>query len=123
MINHLRRLPATERKNDRARGWALQLVRTYNTNWIASPVRIEFLAGADSAEKLKLFLAYLEPFQIVDEREIPRQDWQEAERIAKRFGPRGGRRKLGDCLLEAISLRLNFDIVTADSDFKRRLRP
>jgi predicted nucleic acid-binding protein len=123
LINHLRLLPADKRKPDGARKWALQLIAAHNTKLIGSPVRIEFLAGALSGDQLKLYLAYIEEFEVVDENRIPHQDWEEAERIAKRIKPKGRRRKLGDCLLQAIALRLNCDIVTADSDFRQRVLP
>src|SRR5258706_4241842 len=100
--------------------WARRLIEVYNTNLIASPVRIEFLCGGQGRENLKLCLAYLHPFDVVDQGQIPRQDWQQAERFAKRIGRQGRPRKLGDCLLQAIAHRLNCEIITADSDFGRR---
>ena len=123
LIGHLRLLPSTQRKPNQVKKWALELIETYNTNLIGSPVRIEFLAGSNNPDELKLFLAYIEQFEVVDDRQIPRQDWVEAERLAKRIRRGGRRRKLGDCLLQAIALRLNCDIVTADSDFNSRIPP
>jgi predicted nucleic acid-binding protein len=123
LINHLRLLAPSGSKPNAAKEWARKLIELWGTNLIVSPVRVEFLAGAESSEKLKLYLAYLEPFEVVDERQIPRQDWEEAERIAKRVVVKGRRRNLGDCLIKAISLRLNCETVTNDADFDRRVRP
>jgi predicted nucleic acid-binding protein len=66
-------------------------------------------------------LAFLKPFKVVDEGRIVRQDWDEAERIAKRVHRTGRPRKLGDCLIMAIAQRLNCDVVTADADFGQRV--
>jgi len=123
LINYWRRWRLWQRKESEVTERARRLIEAYNTNLIAFPVRIEFLCGAEGGKHLKLCLAYLAPFDLVDDGQIPRQDWQEAERIAKRVGRKGRRRKLGDCLLQAISLRLNCEIVTADSDFERRVMP
>src|SRR4029079_1597469 len=107
----------------KATAWAEGLIEVYNTDLIASPILIEFLCGVENGADLVIRLAYLKPFRTIDEGSIPRDDWKEAERIAKRVPPRGGRRKLGDCLIKAISERLNCDVVTADSDFERRIPP
>ena len=123
LINHWRLLPLSQRTTGGATKWARRLIEVYNTDFIASPVRIEFLCGVKSSEELKLVMAYVDQFQVVDEGQIHRQDWEEAERIAKRVGWRGCNRKLGDCLIMALSLRLNCDIVTSDRDFERRLPP
>ena len=50
--------------------WARRLIEVYNTNLIASPVRIEFLCGGQGRENLKLCLAYLHPFAVVDQGQI-----------------------------------------------------
>ena len=83
---------------------------------------IEFLAGARTSEELKLFKAYLESFEVRDEGDIPRQDWEEAKRLAQWVGRNRRRnRKLGDCLIEAIAKRLNADIISHDRDFPLRI--
>lgn len=123
LIHYWHRWRLWEQKETEVANWAPRLIEVSNTNLIASPVRIEFLCGAENSARLKLSLACLDPFEVVDGGKIPRQDWEEAERSAKRFGRHRRRRKLGDCLLRAISDRLNCDVVTADSDFERRLRP
>jgi predicted nucleic acid-binding protein len=123
LINYWRRWRLWQRKESEVTEHARRLIEVYNTHLIASPVRIEFLCGAEGGENLRLCLAYLAPFELVDGGQIPRQDWLEAERFAKRVVRHGRGRKLGDCLLQAISLRLNCEVITADSDFQRRARP
>jgi predicted nucleic acid-binding protein len=122
LINGWHRLPHSKRTNSGVKLWARELAEIYDTDLIASPVRIEFLCGA-KAHELELFRVYLSSFKVIDAGSIPRQDWEEAERIAKRVVNSGRHRKLGDCLLMAISLRLNCDIVSADRDITRRVPP
>lgn len=115
-----------QRKESEVTEHARRLIGAYNTDLIASLVRIEFLCGAKGSENLKLCLAFLAPFRVVDDGQIPRQDrqdWLKAEQFAKHVGRHRRPRKLGDCLLQAISDRLNCEIVTADSDFSRRAIP
>ena len=122
LINHWRRFGEKNRTTDALRSHAEELVEFQGTNLIASPVFVEFLVGARTGEELELYLAYLEPFEVLDKGDIPRQDWQEAERLAKWI--RTNRpRKLGDCLIEAIAKRYNGDIVTGEPDFKWRVPP
>lgn len=123
LINHLRGLPESQKQTKRVKSWALALIETYATNLIASPVRIEFLCGARTRHETELYQAYLQPFEVIDDCQIPRQDWLQAERIAKHIKDSGRARKLGDCLLIAISDRLHCDIVTGDTDFVRRVPP
>jgi predicted nucleic acid-binding protein len=109
LINHWRRFGEKNRTTDALRSHAEELVELQGTNLIASPVLVEFLVGARTGE-------------VLDKGDIPRQDWQEAERLAKWI--RTNRpRKLGDCLIEAIAKRYNGDIVTGDPDFKWRVPP
>ena len=103
LINHWRLLPLSQRTTAGAAKWARRLIEVYNTDFIASPVRIEFLCGVKSSEELKLVMAYVDQFQVVDEGQIHRQDWEEAERIAKRVGWRG---RIGDGL-EVVNVAVN----------------
>jgi len=123
LINFWIQFRLWQRNEAEVRMFAQRLMRIYNTDLIASPVRIEFLCGITSSHRPQLWTAFIQAFKTIDERNIPRADWEEAERIAKRVSRHGRPRKLGDCLLKAIALRLNCDIVTADSDFEQRVRP
>ncbi len=97
--------------------WADELVALYGTNTIVTPVLIEFLAGTQSSEELKLARAYLSRFDVVDRQQIPRRDWEEAQRLAQRVRRDGRPRQLGDCLIRAIANRLHFDVITRDQGF------
>ena len=122
LINHWHRFNRRNRTASELRAHAEELIEFEGTNRIVSPVLIEFLVGARTGEELALYLAYLEPFEVLDRGEIPRQDWDEAKRLAQWI--RTDRpRKLGDCLIEAIARRFNGDIVSGDPDFKRRVPP
>jgi len=107
---------------DTVREKANELIARENTRWIVSPVRIEFLVGARSSAELQLYEDFLAAFDVIDGGKIPPQDWQEAERLAKRIGAHR-QRKLGDCLIEAIANRLHCEVVTKDPDFQRRYPP
>ena len=101
---------------------AEELIEFEGTNLILSPVLIEILVGARTSRELEFYKAYLEPFEVLDKGNIPRQDWDAAKRIAQWIRT-GRQRKLGDCLIEAIARRLNADIVSSDPDFKVRVPP
>lgn len=83
---------------------------------------VEILVGARTSEEVELYQAYLEPFEILDRGNIPRADWDEAKRFAQWIRA-GRKRKMGDCLIEAIARRLNADIISADPDFRPRVPP
>ena len=104
------------------RSHAEELVEVQGTNLIASPVLVEFLAGTRDSKELELSRAFLEPFEVLDNGEIPRQDWEEAKRFAQ-WIRKGRERKLGDCLIQAIAKRLNGDVISADLDIKQRVPP
>jgi predicted nucleic acid-binding protein len=99
------------------------LIQLEETHWILSPIKIEFLCGARDSKEATLYCAYLEPFEILDKRRIPSQDWREAERLAQWIKEGGRRRKFGDCLIQAIAKRLHAEVVTWDSDFRSRTPP
>jgi predicted nucleic acid-binding protein len=123
LINFWIQFRLWQRSEAEVRAFAQRLIQIYNTDLIASPVRIEFLCGITGSNSPQLWLTFIQAFKSIDEGNVPRADWHEAERIAKRVARHGRPRKLGDCLLKAIALRLNCDIVTADADFERRVLP
>jgi len=105
------------------RAHAHELINIQDTKWILWPIRIEFLCGVRNSDELKLYAAYMEPFQLLDKPDIKSQDWSEAERWAQRVREAGRARKLGDCLIQAIAKRLNAEVVTMDPDFRSRTPP
>ena len=122
LISHY--LKMTKSKSVQAvKAHARRLIAIEQTNWILSPIRIEFLCGARDGNEFKLYSAYLEPFEVFDRRNIPSQDWSEAERLAQWIKESGRRRKLGDCLIKAIATRLHAEVVTRDQDFRLRIPP
>lgn len=123
LINHWHRFDSRiKRTPSKLREHARELIEMEDTNLILSPVLIEFLCGAGSSQECELFNAYLKPFEVLDDGKVPRQDWEEAKRLAQ--WSRGSRkRKLGDCLIEAIARRLNADVVSRDRDFRGRVPP
>ena len=122
LISHFRMLYDKKERTPLAfKSHAEELIEVQGTNQIVSPVQIEFLAGANR-ENLECRKAYLEPFRILDKGNIPAKDWEEAKRIAQ-WVRIGRERKLGDCLIEAISIRFNGDIISSDPDFRQRVPP
>lgn len=109
----LKRLPVEKDAKD----WAAQLIARRRSRLIVTPVQLEFLAGATSAEELRLFQAFLSAFTLFDEERTLPVDWQEARRLIQRVPRDGKPRQLGDCLIRAIATRLNCDVVPVDHRF------
>ncbi len=139
LIAHFKRIsPLAEKGREDARDWAKRLIENKGTNAIVSPVVIEMLAGVRDSHELSLTEAFLDEFDIVDERKIPPEDWKLAGIIAKRVlkydrqVPRRSRRRdreqnpktqardLGDCLIAAIVLRLKYVVLTGDRGIPRQ---
>ena len=91
----------------------------YQSNAIVTPVFLEFIGGVRSAAELQLAETYLNQFHVVDNGKVLEEDWQEAERIARRVPRDGTPRQLGDCLIRAIANRLRYDVSTIDQRFPR----
>ena len=124
LINHWHRFAEHERRTPASlQAHAEELIEVQGTKSIVSPVLIEFLAGALTSNELDLYRAYLAPFEVLDRGNIPRQDWEEAKRLAQRIRSEGRKRRLGDCLIQAIASRLNCDVITGDPDFRPRMPP
>lgn len=124
LINHWHRFPEHKGRTPAAlQAHAEELIEVQGTKLIVSPVLIEFLAGALSRKELDLYQAYLAPFEVLDRGNIPRQDWEEAKRFAQWIKNKGRKRKLGDCLIQAIASRLNCDVITSDPDIQPRTSP
>ncbi len=99
------------------RKWAQELAKVHETRAIVTPVKLEFICGATSKQEMQLSDVFLREFEIVDQGRILAEDWQEAERIARRVPRTGKRRQLGDCLVRAIANRLRHEVISHDEDF------
>ncbi len=100
LIRHWQSFPkTTERTTENMRAWSEKLIKEIASREIVTPVFIEMVAGVTGSDELKLTLAYLAPFEILDEGKIPKSDWDEAKTMAQRVAPKGGKRQLGDCLI------------------------
>ena len=122
LISHYNKM-TTLKSADTVKAHAKLLVDLQRTNWILSPIRIEFLCGSRDSAEFRLYSAYLETFEVLDRRNIPSRDLSEAERRAQRVKEDGRTRKLGDCLILAIAARLHAAVVTKDRHFHRRIPP
>ncbi len=87
---------------------------------IVTPVRVEFLAGTESRDELRLADVFVSHFPLLDGGRVLPQDWDEAERYARRVPFDGRRRGALDCLIRAICDRLHADMYTGDTGFPRR---
>ena len=121
LVAHWNQIPSRDSLSEKeARIWAQRLIDNHNTNLIVTPVYIEFVVGAQSADELKRYRAYLGEFKILDKGRIPPQVWTEARRIAQRVPKSGKKRQLGDCLIRAIAAHFgNRDVMSLDSGFPR----
>jgi len=136
-MTELKKLRSDSRRAD-AEQLARRLIEIYDTKAIVSPVEIEVLAGVRDPHELKLTEVFLGQFEIIDQRHIPPQDWEQASRIAKRVlrydrdvsrrdrkrrrqaNPKTELRQLGDCLITAIANRLHYEPITDDKGMKRQ---
>jgi predicted nucleic acid-binding protein len=137
LMTELKKLRSDSRRAD-AEQLARRLIEIYDTKAIVSPVEIEVLAGVRDPHELKLTEVFLGQFEIIDQRHIPPQDWEQARRIAKRVlrydrdvsrrdrkrrrqaNPKTELRQLGDCLITAIANRLHYEPITDDKGMKRQ---
>src|SRR5271157_2177650 len=83
LMTELKKLRSDSRRAD-VEQLACKLIEIYDTKAIVSPVEIEVLAGVRDPHELELTEVFLEQFEIIDQRHIPPQDWEQARRIAKR---------------------------------------
>ncbi len=99
--------------------WARELAAIHQGKAIVTPIYIEFLAGTRDSSEQRLAEAYLAEFDTIDKGNIPKRDWDETLRLAKRIPPKGKPRQLGDCLIRAIAKRLKHEVITTDTGFPR----
>lgn len=102
---------------ERAAAWAADLIETYSTDVIVTPVYVEFVAGTRRAAELRAARAYLAKLRILDEGRIIDRDWIEARRLAQRVPRDGKPRQLGDCLIKAIANRFSYEVLSSDRGF------
>ncbi len=104
---------------DEAQQCADELIAFHDADAIATPVYVEFIAGARNAHELRSFTRFLSRFRIVDQGNIPAADWSATERLARRVPRSGKPRHLADCLIAAIAKRLKYEVRTLDKDFPK----
>jgi predicted nucleic acid-binding protein len=134
LVTQLRKLrPFEEKTPADAESLARALIAAEESDAIVTPVEIEVLAGVRDRHELELTESFLNSFRVIDQRRILPADWEEARRLAKHiprpYRPPKGRgsaqtrvaepRDLGDCLITAITRRLNHDVMTADKGLRR----
>ena len=86
---------------------------------IVTPIHVEFLVGTRDSSEQRLAEAYLAQFDNIDGGNIPKEDWDETLRIARRIPPTGKPRQLGDCLIRAIANRFKHTVITPDTGFPK----
>ncbi len=136
-MTELKKLDSDSTRADAER-LARKLIEVFDTKAIVSPLEIEVLAGVRDPHELELTEVFLEQFELIDHRDIPPQDWEEAKRIAKRVvkydrdvsrrhrkrrrqaNPKTKLRQLGDCLITAIANRLHYEPITDDKSMERQ---
>jgi predicted nucleic acid-binding protein len=91
-------------------------LKKYPNDGIVFPVRLEFIGGTRNKDELELASIFLGKFDLLDEGTVLVEDWDEAERFAKRIKGKSGRaRGAIDCLIRAICKRIKADLYTRDS--------
>jgi len=121
LIDHFRGLrPYAEKRPEDATAWAKELIKNRDADAILSPIEVEFLVGGVDRHEILMAEAYLSGFRVVDEHKTLAQDWEEARRLAKHVGHHAKPRDLGDCLIDAISNRLKYVVVTNDQGLRRQ---
>ncbi len=121
LITHFQQLrPLNDKGTGDAEEWARRLIKDKEADAIVSPIEVEFLCGVLNEHERRLRESYLRPFRVIDDRRTLPQDWQEARRVAKHPGFHTGPRDLGDCLITAISDRLNHEVITDDKGLLRQ---
>ena len=113
----------TDVSREEVDGWSGRLRLQQGFDGIVTPVRIEFLCGVTSSDEEALATRYLNGFDLLDGGDVRPEDWQDAERIARRVPRDGRRRQLGDCLILAVCKRLRVKLLTKDTGIRGGERP
>jgi predicted nucleic acid-binding protein len=114
-----RKRPLVEYGRADVEGWAQELIRIYQTNYILTPVYLEFVGGVADRHEMELAKLFLGTFVILDGGIIRPEDWTKARQLAERIPPDGRSRGAIDCLIKAITIRLRCDILTDDGGMPR----
>jgi predicted nucleic acid-binding protein len=99
--------------------WVEDLQKNYSSKIIVTPVKVEFLAGARTKRELDLFRLFIDNFQLLDDQQTARQDWEQTLQSAERIPDDGKPRQLGDCLIRALAKRYRYDVETSDTSFPK----
>ena len=102
-----------------AEAWASELIQLHKTNWIVTPVYLEFIGGVGHRKEMELARAFLGAFSILDGGDIRPDDWTKARQLAERIPPDSKPRGAVDCLIRAIAIRLRCEVLTDDGGMPR----
>ncbi len=116
-----RKLPHGEYTTNDAEAWAAELVELHKTDWIVTPVYLEFIGGVASSREMELAKAFLGAFSILDGGDIRPEDWTKARQLAERIPPDSRPRGAIDCLIRAITIRLRCELLTDDGGMPRHI--
>lgn len=103
------------RSDAEARSAPKEWLKKYPNDAILTPIRLEFLGGTRDKDDLRLADVFLDEFAVIDHKKVLHQDWDEAERIARRIRDLGRSRGAIDSLVRAICKRINADLYTVDT--------
>lgn len=98
-----------------ARGAAQAWLKDSPTDGIVTPVKLEFFGARLSPDELAWADELLSQFALLDQGRVLPEDWDLAERLARRVPWTGRKRGVVDCLCIAICKRLNLEFRTHDT--------
>ena len=111
--------PIAEYTRPDVEAWAKELIGIYQTNYILTPVYLEFVGGFCQRNELEMGKAFLSHFAVRDEGKITPEDWAEARRLAERIPRESRPRGAIDCLIKALAIRLRCVLLTEDLGMPR----
>lgn len=103
------------RSDEAARAEPLKWLKRFPADGIVTPVRLEFVGGTREKDELRLADLFLAEFDLLDGGIVLPEDWDEAQRIARRIRGSGRARDAIDCVIRAICDRINADLYTFDT--------
>ena len=114
-----RKRPIAEYTRTDVESWAKELIGIYQTNYILTPVYLEFVSGVVERYEMEMSKAFLSHFIVLDEGKITPEDWAEARRLAERIPRKSRPRGAIDCLIKALAIRLRCVLLTEDLGMPR----